>query len=71
MSALKPFVHDAQKYNAFMDYLDMRIERETKVMEDLVNPHDFYRAQGKVKSLRMLKNLREEVINSEATNGTN
>lgn len=65
LSALKPVVHDAQKYNALMAYFDYRIKREHRSLEDLTDPIQIHRSQGKVHALRILKQLREEVLSLE------
>lgn len=66
LSALKPLVHDAQKYNALMAYLDYRVKREHKSLEDLTDPIQIHRSQGKVHALRVLKRLREEVMSLDS-----
>jgi len=66
LSPLKPLVYDAQKYNALMDYLNGRIEKEMRVLEDLTDPVHIYKSQGKIKAYRMLQNLRNEVIAAES-----
>jgi hypothetical protein len=65
ISALKPLCHDVQKYNALMDYFQMRIKIEQKRLEDLTDPIQIHRSQGKVHMLRALSRLRDEVINRE------
>ena len=65
LSSLKPLCHDAQKYSALMDYFQMRIEREYKRLEDLTDPIQIHRSQGKIHSLRALLRLRDEVISKE------
>ena len=62
LSALKPLVHDAQKYNALCDYLQLRIEREHKSLETLLDPIQIHRSQGKIQALKLLSNLRQEVL---------
>jgi hypothetical protein len=64
-SALKPLVHDAQKYNALIAYIDFEIASRQKILEDLVDPSQVYRCQGEIKALRKIKNLREYVLSSE------
>lgn len=64
-SSLKPLVYNSQNYNALMDYLAFRIERESKVLEDLTDPVQVHRSQGKIKAYRMLQTLREEVLATE------
>jgi hypothetical protein len=65
LSALKPLCYDAQKYNAFVDYLQMRIGVEQKRLEDLTDPIQIHRSQGKIHALRALIKLRDEVLAKE------
>lgn len=65
LSALKPLCHDVQKYNSLMDYFRMRIEIEQKRLEDLTDPIQIHRSQGKIHMLRALSNIREEVVNRD------
>jgi hypothetical protein len=64
-SALKPFVHDAQKYNALIAYIDYRVSVEQRVLEDVEEPSRIYKSQGKIKALKELKRLREYVLASD------
>ena len=65
LSALKPLCYDAQKYDALVGYLQMRIGMEQKRLEDLTDPIQIHRSQGKIHALRALTKLRDEVINRE------
>ena len=65
LSSLKPLVLDTQKYNALMEYLDFRIDREGKQLEDVTDPVQIYREQGMIKAYRRLKSLRDEVLASD------
>lgn len=65
LSALKTLCYDAQKYNALMDYLHMRIGIEQKRLEDLTDPIQIHRSQGKIHALRALTRLRDEVISKD------
>lgn len=65
LSPLKPLVHDAQKYDALMAYIDNKIERELKVLEDLIEPAQIYKSQGKIKAFRAMKNIRKEVMEGD------
>lgn len=65
LSALKPLCHDAQKYNAFMEYLEHKIQLEQKRLENLSDPIQIHRSQGKIQSFRALMMLREEVLAGE------
>ena len=66
ISALKPLVYDPQKYNALLDYLDMRIQREYKMLESSIDPIQIHRSQGKIQAFKLLKNLREEVLSGDS-----
>ena len=65
LSSLKPLVLDTQKYNALMEYLDFRIDRDSKPLEDVTDHVQVYREQGMIKAYRRLKSLRDEVLASE------
>jgi hypothetical protein len=64
-SALKPLVHDAQKYDALVAYIDFEIAMEQKTLESLTDLPEVYRSQGKIKSLRKLRKLRDYILSSE------
>ena len=65
LSSLKPLCYDPQKYNALMDYFQMRIVMEQRRLEDLTDPIQIHRSQGKIHALRALMKLRDEVVNRE------
>lgn len=65
LSPLKPLVHDAQKYNALIQYLQNRIALESKRLEDLIEPQQIYVAQGRIKAFRTLLSLRDEVLSED------
>jgi hypothetical protein len=65
LSALKPLCYDAQKYNSLVDYLQLRIQREQKRLEDLTDPIQIHRSQGKIHAFRNLMKLRDEVISQD------
>lgn len=65
LSPLKPLVHDAQKYNALIQYLQNRIAVESKRLEDLIEPQQIYVAQGRIKAFRTLLSLRDEVLSED------
>jgi len=48
-----------------MEYLDFRIDRESKQLEDVTDLVQVYREQGMIKAYRRLKSLRDEVLASE------
>jgi hypothetical protein len=65
LSALKPLCYDVQKYDALVDYLHMRVGMEQKRLEDLTDPIQIHRSQGKIHALRALTKLRDEVISRD------
>lgn len=58
---LKPFVNDKGLYSDFLEELDERISLVQRNLEQAVAIEDVYRAQGEIKALRKLKQLREKV----------
>lgn len=61
LSALKPLVHDKQKYDALTDYVDFLIEKQRKQLERLTDPIEIYKAQGHILALRGVQRLRNTV----------
>ena len=61
MSSLKPFVNDNRLWNAFLEELEIEISREQRTLEQLSEPNDIYRSQGKIMALRKLMKLRDKV----------
>lgn len=59
--SIKALVSNYEIYNALLEELDGRIEKERKTLESLDDPILIYRSQGVIKALRKLKQLKEEV----------
>jgi hypothetical protein len=58
---LHDLVNRKQKWDAFNAVLDKYLELYFKKLEQSVDLHDIYRAQGSIDALQKLKYLKEEV----------
>ena len=61
MSQLKKLVNDKPLYDAFLEYIQKRIDAHTSQMVTSREDLDMKRAQGAVIELKRMFNLREEI----------
>jgi hypothetical protein len=59
--SIKKLVNDPQIWQGFLEEVDTWLEREYKFLEQARDIVDIHKAQGSVKTLRKLKNLRDIV----------
>lgn len=59
--SLKRLVNDKYLYDDFLAELRERVERSQRVLERSTSIEEVYRAQGEIKALRALMQLREKV----------
>ena len=59
---LLKLVNDKKNTDALETYMYYRIMELHKILEQSEQPSDISKAQGAIRELRSLKNLREEVI---------
>ena len=59
--SLKTLVNDKQVWDAFTQELDECILHQHKSIENISDPVEVYRAQGKISAYRSLKYLRDKV----------
>jgi len=64
--SLKLLVNNHTIWTSFEDYINARIQVEYKSLEVLTEPHDIYRAQGRVQALKRLLSLRDETNAKQA-----
>ena len=60
-SKLKMFVNNPDLWDSFLSELNERIRDKHKKLEQVVDPHEVYRAQGELQALRSLQKLRDKV----------
>lgn len=60
---LKPLVNNKDLYEDFLVEIKLRIKNAQKALEQHNDIEDMYRAQGSIRELRKLLNLREQVNN--------
>ena len=60
-SKLKMFVNNPELWDAFLKEVDERVSTQHKKLEQVVEPHDIYRAQGELQALHSLQRLRDKV----------
>ena len=58
---LKKLVNDKQLWDAYLEYLDTKINAAHKQLEQEKLTDNIYRIQGEVASLRRLKYMRDEI----------
>ena len=63
--SIKKLVNDPQVWQGFLEEVDTWLEREYKFLEQARDIVDIHKAQGSVKTLRKLKNLRDIVNGRE------
>lgn len=63
--SIKKLVNDPQIWQGFLEEVDTWLEREYKFLEQARDIVDIHKAQGSVKTLRKLKNLRDIVNGRE------
>jgi len=63
--SIKKLVNDPQVWQGFLEEIDTWLEREYKFLEQARDIVDIHKAQGSVKTLRKLKNLRDIVNGRE------
>lgn len=63
--SIKKLVNDPQIWQGFLEEIDTWLEREYKFLEQARDIVDIHKAQGSVKTLRKLKNLRDIVNGRE------
>jgi hypothetical protein len=59
--SLKTLVNDKPAWDAFLEELDECISQQHKSIENISDPVEVYRAQGKISAYRNLKYLRDKV----------
>lgn len=59
--SLKKLVNDKELWDAFTQELDECISQQHKSIENISDPVEVYRAQGKISAYRNLKYLRDKV----------
>jgi hypothetical protein len=62
--SLRTLVNDKPVWDAFLEELELRIDIQHKSMESLSDRDEIFRHQGAIRSLRMLKHLRDQVNGS-------
>ena len=65
LSALKPLINNKQMYEALMDYLDYRLQREQTLLENANDLVSIHRSQGRIAAYRVLKGIKQEVSSYE------
>ena len=64
---LKGFVNNTTQWKAFNELLEFLIEMEHKTMEQATDTIDIYKAQGSIKTIKYLKDLKD-YVNAEQEN---
>jgi len=59
--SLKKLVNDKELWDAFTQELDECISQQHKSIENISDPVEVYRSQGKISAYRNLKYLRDKV----------
>jgi hypothetical protein len=63
--ALKKLVNDKQLWDAYVEYIDIKINSAHIRLEQENKPDNMYRVQGEIASLRRLKYMRDEINGSQ------
>lgn len=58
---LKGLVNSPLMWAAYCDMLDYYIESQQKKLEQTVDMHEVFKAQGAIQALRKLKQIKDEV----------
>lgn len=69
MSNLKEFVNTKRMHDAFMDYLDAKIQIKHNALALSSDEKEIFRLQGEIRCMRNMKSIRAEINDPEVDDG--